>query len=305
MELSTAVVTGAAGFIGRSVTQELLKNGIKVYAIDVSNESLLTFEKNKNLIFLPGGNYLDLTGEIKDPIDLFYHFAFEGGFESQSLKDYTLQLKNTKLVCDAVSFAISLKSRKFILSSTVNELEVKKYLNQDYFEPRFTCIYSAGKVAAEIMGKTLAFQNDMDFVAGLIAMPFGKGNHSKTLPNVIIDNLITQKESKLIEGNNKYDLVYIDDVAKAFLAIGKFGHNMKSYYIGHRELRTFREWVTDIRDILAPEVSLKFGEYPDNLDMDYSQIDLDALYNDTGFECKSDFRESILKTAEWIKTLEW
>ena len=30
-------------------------------------------------------------------------------------------------------------------------------------------------------------------------------------------------------------------------------------------------------------------------------IDLEALYRDTGFECKSDFEESILKMVKWIK----
>lgn len=35
--------------------------------------------------------------------------------------------------------------------------------------------------------------------------------------------------------------------------------------------------------------------------IDYSMIDLEALYRDTGFECKSDFEESILKMVKWIK----
>ena len=59
--------------------------------------------------------------------------------------------------------------------------------------------------------------------------------------------------------------------------------------------------MTDIRDILNPQAQLLFGEDKDTINMDYSQVDLNALYNDTGFECKTDFRDSILKTAEWLK----
>ena len=132
-------------------------------------------------------------------------------------------------------------------------------------------------------------------------MPYGERNHAKNLPNIVIQNLLQNVACKLITGKNLYDLVYINDVANAFFHIGESGKNMKSYYIGHRRLRTFRELITEIRDILAPNVELRFGEYPDNLDMDYSLVDLDALYRDTGFECKADFRESILKTAEWIR----
>ena len=301
--MKTAIVTGASGFIGGAVSQNLLQRGIKIYAIDVSVEKMKSLSQYGDVIPIKAcfEEYLDLENKIKDDIDVFYHFAFEGGFGGNSLKDYDLQLKNTKYTCDAVKLASILHAKKFVFSSSVNEIEVKKYLNQDYFEPRYTCIYSAGKIAAEIIGKTLAYNSGMQFISGLIAMPYGERNHANNLPNIVIQNLLQNVACKLITGKNLYDLVYINDVANAFFHIGESGKNMKSYYIGHRRLRTFRELITEIRDILAPNVELRFGEYPDNLDMDYSLVDLDALYRDTGFECKADFRESILKTAEWIR----
>ena len=301
--MKTAVVTGASGFIGGALSRELLQKGVKVYAIDISEEKIKPFIQYGDVIPVKAyfEDYLHLENAIKDDIDVFYHFAFEGGFGGDSLKNYELQLKNTKYTCDAVTLASVINSKKFIFSSTVNEIEVKKYLDQDYFVPRYTCIYSAGKIAAEIIGKTLAYNKGMQFISGLIAMPYGEKNHAKNLPNIVIKNLLQKIPSKLITGNNLYDLIYIEDVANAFYHIGESGKNMKSYYVGHRKLRTFREIVTEIRDILDPDVELRFGEYPDNLDMDYSLVDLDALYNDAGFECKADFRESILKTAEWIK----
>ena len=64
--------------------------------------------------------YLDLENKIKDDIDVFYHFAFEGGFGGNSLKDYDLQLKNTKYTCDAVKLASILHAKKFVFSSSVN-----------------------------------------------------------------------------------------------------------------------------------------------------------------------------------------
>ena len=78
---------------------------------------------------------------------------------------------------------------------------------------------------------------------------------------------------------------------------------MRSYYIGHRKLRTFREIVTEIRDVINPDAELRFGEYEDSLNMDYSYTDLDALYNDTGFECKADFAKTIAEQAQWLKSI--
>ena len=45
-----------------------------------------------------------------------------------------------------------------------------------------------------------------------------------------------------------------------------------------------------------------FGAYPDaKSGVDYKYIDKDALWRDTGFECEIDFKESIMKTANWLK----
>ena len=35
--------------------------------------------------------------------------------------------------------------------------------------------------------------------------------------------------------------------------------------------------------------------------MDYSCVDLDLLYEDTGFECKANFEQTIKETFTWIK----
>ena len=80
---------------------------------------------------------------------------------------------------------------------------------------------------------------------------------------------------------------------------------MKSYYIGHRELKTFREVVTQIRDAINPDAELRFGEYKDSLNMDYSYTDLDELYNDTGFQCEADFVKTIREQAEWLKSINY
>ena len=59
---------------------------------------------------------------------------------------------------------------------------------------------------------------------------------------------------------------------------------------------------------LVPNLTVKENiqvcEYltKDPLNMDYSCVDLNQLYDDTGFECRSDFKTNILETFEWIKS---
>ena len=303
--MKKAIVTGAGGFIGGALTEFLLDKGITVYGVDISQKSLKHHTNRDNFVPVIADftKYSQLHEMIGDnDIDVFYHFARQGGYGA-AFKDYRLQLNNSIADCDAISEAIKIGCKKFVFAGTVNEYEMNTYISENYFEPRYTYIYSAVKQVSEAICKTIAHNNGIKYCAGRIAMAYGEGFKSSTsLPNVVISNLLSNTPCKLIEGKNLYDMIYIDDIARAFYAIGERAHNMKSYYVGHRQTGTFREIIEKIADILNPDCPLLFGEYPDSPSgVDYNNIDTDALYRDTGFECTSDFKESILKTAKWLK----
>jgi nucleoside-diphosphate-sugar epimerase len=203
-------------------------------------------------------------------VDVFYHFAWAGGFTS-AIRDYKLQMKNAGAAGDAVMTAHAIGARKFVYANTYNKYEILNFLSSETFEPRYTCIYATGKTAASLICRTLAYNLGMEYSAGLVPMPYGERNYSKQLVNVVIHHLTEGNPPKLVEGNNLYDLVYIDDIADAFVMIGNCGRHMKEYYVGHRKLKTFREWMTEMRDCLAPDVELKFGEY--KYDLEYTNLD--------------------------------
>lgn len=304
--MKKVIVTGCSGFIGGVLTETLLKQEVIVYGVGRNEEKMKRFSSPYFIpVICDFEEYSKLPALIKDQdIDVFYHFAWDGGFTS-AIKDYKLQMKNAVSVGDAVMAASAISAKRFVYANTYNQNEILNFLSSETFEPRYTCIYSTGKTAGSLIARTLCWNLGMEYCGGQIPMPYGEGNYSRQLANIVIDCLNKKQSPKLIEGNNLYDLVYIQDIADAFVAIGEKGINMKEYYIGHRELKTFRKWMEEIRDILAPEVELKFGEYKDNQQIDYSRIDLDALYRDTGFECVSDFRRTILNTSAWVRTLNW
>ena len=301
--MNTAIVTGAGGFIGGALTELLLDKGVVVYGVDISEKALARHNGKANFhpIIADFSKYGQLNEMIRDDVDVFYHFAWQGVF-GDAFKDYRLQLSNAAYAVDALNEAIKIGCKKFVFAGTYNELEVTDHFDMSGQRPRYTCIYSAAKSVSEIICKTVAANSDIEYSAGLTVMAYGENNRSMMLPNVVLKQLVNGESPKLIEGNIPYDMIYIDDIARAFYAIGECGVNLRSYYVGHRKLRTFREYVEEIGQIVAPDVPLLFGAYPDdNSGRNYDKIDLDALYRDTGFECQADFKESILKTAEWVK----
>lgn len=307
MVIKKVIVTGATGFIGGWLVRELLSNDIMVYGIGTKIEKMQEFAANENFVPIVSTfeTYCDLPGMIKDrDIDVFFHLAWTGGF-TLALRDYKLQMQNATYAADAVLIAKQMRCKKFVYAGTYNQFEIQNFLKSDEFEPRYTCIYSTGKTAASLLCRTLAYNEGIEYSAALIPMPYGKYNYSKQLVNVVLDSLNKGKCPKLVEGNNKYDLVYVGDIARALISIGEKGKNQKEYYVGHRKLKTFKEWMLSVRDVVAPNLDLRFGEYKDNQNIDYSMIDLDALYRDTGFECTAEFDSTILEAAAWVKHLEW
>ena len=306
--MEKVVITGASGFLGGALAKKLLCDGATVYGIGTKREKLLKFSRFGNFVPVVASfeDYKKLPEIIEERgFDAFFHFAWAGGFTT-AIKDYKLQLSNAAYSGDAVIAAKEMEAKRFIYANTYNQFEILNFLRTDRFSPRYTCIYATGKTAASLICRTLSYNIGMEYCAGLVPMPYGENNYSKQLVNVVLNCLINGVPPKLVEGNNLYDLVYIDDIVNAFIAIGNYGVDMREYYIGHRKLKTFKEWMITIRDLVAPNVELKFGEYKDNQQIDYSMIDLDQLYRDTGFECKEELEDHIVDTAKWVeKNITW
>lgn len=301
--MQKVVVTGAGGFIGKNLCRLLLSNAIQVVGVDINKEMMVEFENDS--LFTPVVAGFEMYHQLPDmirlnDIDVFYHFAWNGTFGSP-FKDAELQLDNAKNAVRALQAAIDMKCKKFVFAGTCNEYEAQMIASMDEYSARYTNIYGASKLSADIILRAKASLEGIEYCSGLIAIVYGAGLNPSNMVHIIMNNFINGAPTKLIEGNNKYDLIHVSDVVRAFHCIGKSGKHMSRYYIGHRDVKTFKEHIIRMRDVLSPESILLFGEFPESQPLDYTYIDTEKLYQNTGFECEADFDEKMKETYEWIK----
>ncbi|MCR3922140.1 MAG: NAD(P)-dependent oxidoreductase, partial [Firmicutes bacterium] len=297
------IITGASGFIGKALTKKLLQEGKTVYAVVRDEKKITDLSKLGELvpIEIDLENISGLHGELQgEKIDVFYHLANHARYPEDN-QNYVAQLLNTKYCCDALTEAVNINCNKFILVGT--SYQYQKNSNGNDKEHRKCSIYGAARHSAQLLCETIAQNNGMHFNTILLTNCYGVGDYSLRSTNRIISTFLSGESPNLIEGNNKHDWVYIDDLINGLVTVAAQGKNFQDYYVGHRQLKTFKKIIEDVRDVINPSIELNFGTYNDSSYIDYSLIDLDALYNDTGFECKSNFQDSILKTAEWVKAL--
>lgn len=300
--MNTAIVTGANGFIGKNVCKSLLKQGISVYAVVRNKESMSELKDDK--LFIIEGNLTEialLKMQLPLYVDTFYHFAWDGA-SGIILTDALQQIKNITYTCEMLQLAIDIKSKKFIMAGTINELELFQLMKAEKYLPRPACAYGIAKLASDFLCKTLA-NGKILFNCAIIGSCFGPGDRSKRIHNMFIKGMLEGKAPKLVKADTLHDWIYIDDVANMFVEIGQKSVNMKNYYLGHRKLRLLKDILLEVKDILNPSLEITFGEIEENFWIDYSLVDLDAVYEDTGYECVSDFRKAVLSTAEWVQKL--
>lgn len=301
--MKTAVVTGATGFVGSAFVEHLLKNNYFVYAVVRNPDKLKISGDNLKIIVADFDEYGKL-GEMIENSDYFYHFAWDGAY-GQKTADYNVQMKNMHATFEAMEQAVKMNCKKFIFAGTIAELEIREHLDKNVCSPRGTCIYASAKLNTEMICKVLATKYNIEFNSGLFANIIGEGDESRRSTNFILNKFIHREKPMLVEGNGKNDWLYIKDAVRLILAMGEKGKNKKTYYIGHNELWTLKEIISKARDIVAPDLELKFGDMKDEFLTDYSYINTNELYNDTGVKAEYSFDDMIKRTEEWVRKLNF
>ena len=295
--MKKVIVTGAGGFIGGAITEFLLSKGITVYGVDISEKSLEHHFGKENFIPVIADftKYEHLHEMIQDDIDVFYHFAWQG--YGKDTQNFDVQIENVIGTENACESAVKIKCKKFVFACSSYE-----YQKNEVGEKTGYCsVYGAAKTASKAFARATAHRAGLEFCGVIFTNVFGVGDRSSRSTNSIIKQLLQGDNLKSTKGEALYDWSYIDDVVGGLYAVGEKGIDGKEYYVGSNRLRPFKDIISEVRDIIAPNAEIDFGAFNDNAYVDYTDIDIYELYRDTGFYPNCDFRESILKTAEWVK----
>lgn len=300
------LVSGANGFIGKTLVEALLKKKYEVVALDIRFDKHLLNNKSIKCISVLNKDFKDLKKEIPTmEYDCFFHLAWNAT-SGAGRADYEVQLNNVKITCDYIKLCSEIGCKKVIYASSINEMETYEYLQSDDIEPTGGYIYGTGKLAGHLMGEIVAMQYGVKFIPVIITNIFGAGEKSARLIYTSIKKLIHKEHCSFTEGNQTYDFIYITDAIGSIIAISERGKPFNRYYIGSGNPRPLRDFLLEMRDIVDPQGTIGFGEIPfKGVNISYSQFDLKKVEKDTGYKNKTTFEEGIKMTADFIRREEF
>ena len=303
--MKSVIITGANGLIGHYLVRELSGLGYKIYAVvrnNVEDISEIRNILNVEIVYCDLAEISKLLEIIKEKeIETFYHLAWAGS-SGDLRREYKLQLWNVEKACDAVKIAYELKCKKFVGIGSVVELVLKKNILRDDFLPEPEVNYAIAKVMANYMCKSLCKQLGMEYNWAHIANLYGEGDNTKNIVNYVMQKYLSGGVPKLTNGDQFADFIYVSDVARAIALIGEKGKQGSTYYVGGNNIRPLKDFILLMRDMIDPGLESGLGKKKLNGNgVDYSDLDISKLKEDTGFVPEISFEEGIRKTIIWLK----
>lgn len=300
--MKNVIVTGANGFIGKTLVNALLENDYRVVALDIRFDDVLVNDERVTCVDVMNKEVAALAEEIPhQEYRCFFHLAW-AGTSGPARADYAVQLNNVKLACDYIKLCSEIGCKRVVYASSINEMETYEYLQSDNIEPAGGYIYGTGKLAAHLMGETVAKLNGIEFIPVIITNIYGVGEKSARMIYTSINKLVHKEHCSFTAGYQTYDFIYITDAINSIIAVAEKGKAFNRYYIGSGEPKPLREFLLEMRDIVDPEAELGLGDIPfKGVDISYDQFDLRKVERDTGYKNEVPFAEGIRMTADYIR----
>jgi len=299
--MKNVIVTGANGFIGGNLVNNLLKNGVKVVAIDISfaaprfsdcdlvvklETGLDDVEKLKTLI--PEGEY-----------DAMYHLAW-AGVNGPSKADPTIQLNNIQLGVNCAQLCKAIGVKKLLCAGTVAEQAVHSLPN--LAQTSGGMMYGVAKHCAHLMLENYCKNIGQSFVWMQFSNIYGVGNKTGNLVSYTLGELLKGNEATFGPAAQPYDFIYVDDLLEAVYRLGDCETKQACYYIGSGSPRILKEYLLEIGELSGMQEKVGIGIRPDDgIKYDFSMFDTAPLKEAIGNYVSTTFEEGIKKTINWLK----
>jgi uncharacterized protein len=313
------LITGATGFIGQCLVDQLLKNGLDEKSVELfvlARDITRINPEWKSQITVLEGTLQDLGlhyKEVCQECDFVFHLAAKASLNSSG--DFSVDnVMGTQVLIDALQGSHNL--RRIIFTSTIGAVDRQK--NDSCQEPLTEISapnplsdYGKSKLAAENLIKN----SQLPYVIIRPTWVYGPGMRSNSHIRVFISMAEKRSISSRLLFPGKVSLIYVDDLIKSLLLVALEPKALgQTYFVSDRDAITIGDlfnliYTSSCRNekMIKPPLFLfrmlqKFRPY---LPLSFQNLASNVLWADSqkiaalGFSPKENKNCGILKTIRW------
>lgn len=298
-----AFITGATGFIGSHVAEQLVDAGHSVAVLVRPASPLDKLDRIRPRLTLIEGDLGQIDpwrAELADfGPEAVLHLAW-AGVGSQYRDDREQFQSNLANSLRLLDVAAEVGASSWLGLGSQAEYGPQ---NRRIDETAPTCpttLYGAVKLSCFHLAQHLARLHGLRFAWLRVFSTYGPGDSPHWMYSSLILDLLAGKRPRLTWGEQLWDYLHVVDAARAVCAVALCPQAEGPFNLGSGQVHSIRWLAETIRDLVDPSLPLGLGEVdyrPDQVM--HLEADTTRLRTATGWRPEVDLAEGLRQTVEW------
>ncbi|HSF15582.1 MAG TPA: NAD-dependent epimerase/dehydratase family protein [Vicinamibacteria bacterium] len=310
----TSLVTGAAGFIGSTLAEELIARGDRVLGVDSFLDYYPREAKERNLARLRGEANFELIESSLSVLDLralvkscrrIFHLAAQAGVRASWGEDFSIYTSNNILATQQLLEAakgVELDAFVFASSSSVYGDAAKLPMEEDVpLHP--VSPYGVSKLAAEKLCELYQTNHGIHTVSLRYFTVYGPRQRPDMAFNRLLRCALDGRPFMLYgDGKQTRDFTFISDAVEATIAASERGRPGAVYNIGGGSRVSMLQVIETIESITGQKLTID-KRPKEKGDMRDTYADTSAARRDLGYQPRTELTDGLRQEWAWMRQL--
>lgn len=255
-----ALVTGATGFLGRSLARRFVADGAEVHAVVRPGSDVARLPAGVRAHLHDGSTkgMLALASEVRP--EIAFHLASLAVSEHTSEQVDELVRANVLLPAQLLE-ALAAAGTRWL----VNTGSAWQHGSGEGYDP--ICLYAATKQAAEDVIRFYVASAGLSAITLKLFHVYGPGDPRPRLVNQLARAALTGRSLPMTEGEQAVDLVYLDDAVLAFVRAAELlregaVRGQAAFAVSSGSTRSVRDVVAAMGRVAGRAVPVRYGVRP-------------------------------------------
>ncbi len=308
------LVTGGAGFIGSTLSEQLIEEDYQVTAIDnfdpfydrsIKEENISWLKKQPKYKLLEI-DILDLKkmrAVLRKPIDIIVHIAAKAGVHASVKNPVECQQVNVIGTQNMLEIARELEVKQFVFASSSSVYGENPNVPWKETDKDLLPIspYASSKLSCEMLGHVYSSLYGIRFLGLRFFTVYGPRQRPDLAIYKFAKMILAGEEiTQYGDGSTRRDYTYIEDILRGVRAAMDYDASLYEVInLGNCRTISLTEMIATIAEVFEKEAKIKVLPMQPG-DVSITFADVSKAKRLLGYESMTSFKEGISKFRDWL-----